>query len=1073
MRTARVLLSMAGLLLGALPAGRGAAAARAAPAVPVASITAVLQSGLLLRVGTGHPAAAAPFTPLFTGDRVRTPHGQRTAILLRDGAQFLLNQDTDLGIAFPILRLYRGEIFARIPHTGVFHVVVRTDAAVAAVQGTQFDIIARPPGRRSLTILTVAQGSVRLSNVHGSVLVLAGQQATANPNTAPSQPVTVPIGGIITWTSRVRLITTVALPPHFPTPRAAAQAARAARAWLVGHPRDGHAALALADALQDQGQETAARAGYGLVLALLPVGETANRVRAETGIAATSFALGDLAGADAAARRAQALDPGTLQAGLLRGDVAEARGDPAGALTIFQAVAVQHPDQPGPLVAAGVALLLQRRDDAAAASFRSAMRLHPPGWLAASALVDLSVLAEAAGDLQGALADDRRAVAADPRAAIAWIGLGTVLGQLGRYADALQPFAVAETLGAPYERATALDDSGEAHYELGQLGSELAAYRAALALNPADATAANGVGTAELALGHGAEAIAYTRLAVHLAPSLGDLQADYARALWAGHRYGEAAAVCRAALRNDPHNAALYLVLGYALEDGGRGRDAGAAYARAYTLRPPAGSAEDAATAGEIAFYAGHQDEAVADLRRATALHPAGYHAWELLGLVEERGRHFSAAIVAAKRAVALDPVDVVSLDVLVLCYEALGDDAHAAAADRAILEIDPDQPGIHAGLGLIAQRRGDLRAARDEFLAEIRIQSEPRNGGPRLATALASDWAELGLIYDQLHDPVSAAHAYAQALRYDPRHTLYLHALGEDQLAQGHAQQALASFDAAIRIDPRDAAAYYLRAEVEYQLGRVVEAERDARQAIALAPRDAASRLLLGLLLGRRGDYAGALAEYLAAAAAARGPAEEATAWAAAGNALDNLGRYGEAIPLYRRALARNPRIPLVHRELGLDLLRARRLDEARTQFLAAVAQDPRDPFAYFDLGLVDDAQGRGAQAAADLRRQIAVNAGNPTLLALDYRTLGLIYTEHRDWPGSVGAYRALVSLGAAVDQDYFNLGVAQEHTGDTAGAVTSVQKAYDLARGAGHAAVARQACQELVKLNVFCADS
>ena len=152
--------------LGPIPRGEAVR-----PGPPVASITTVLHTGLLLRLGMAHPTAAAPFTSLFTGDRLRTGRGQRTAILLQDGSQFLLDENTDLGIAFPILRLYHGEIFGRVPHSGARHAVVRTDAAVAAVQGTAFDVRAGPPGHPDLTVLTVVSGTVSLSNPRGSVLV--------------------------------------------------------------------------------------------------------------------------------------------------------------------------------------------------------------------------------------------------------------------------------------------------------------------------------------------------------------------------------------------------------------------------------------------------------------------------------------------------------------------------------------------------------------------------------------------------------------------------------------------------------------------------------------------------------------------------------------------------------------------------------------------------------------------------------------------------------------------------------------------------------------------------------------
>ncbi len=1060
-------------LLGALPAASaGGAPAAAPPAVPVASITAVLQSGLLLRAGAGHPTAAAPFTPLFTGDRVRTPQGQRTAILLRDGSQFLLNQNTDLGIAFPILRLYRGEIFARIAHSGNFHVVVRTDAAVAAVEGTQFDISAGLPSSPADTVLTVVEGRVRLSNAHGSVLVLAGEQATANPNTAPSQPVVVQVGGIVRWTSQVELITTIALPPHYPTPHAAAVAARAALAWLAVHPGDAQARLALADALADQGSAGNAQQQYRRALALLASSNVSGRMRAEIGIAATAFALGDLTGTAAAVAAALALDPSSLEAGLLRGDVALARGDLQGALGAYVALRRLYPHNPRPLVAVGFVLMLQRGTTEARIQLQAALRLRPPGWLVASVLVDLGAIAGFQGDRAGALAYDLRAVTADPRAAIAWIGVGTALGELGRYSEAIQPLTIAGRLGASFERATALDDLGEADYELGLLPKELAAYRAALALNPTDAVAANGMGTAELALGQTTLAIAYTGRAARLAPGLSDLVADYARALWSAHQDMAAEAVCTTALRRDHRSAALYLVLGYALEDAGQTAAAHAAYARAYALRPLASTgAEDAAFAGELAYYAGHMGEAIADLRLSAALHPANYHTWELLSLAEQRAHTDRQAIVAARQAIALNPRDIVAHLVLSQSYERLGDDQGAAAEDHAVLRLDPRQPTMHADLGLIAQRAGHLIAARDQFLTEIRVQSMPPNGGPRAASALAVDWAELGLIYDALHDPRNGANAYVHALHYNPHKGSYYLLLGRDEQALGQFVQAIASFSAAIHINPRDGNAYYDRGALALRLGILGPAVRDLAHAVALEPRDAPSRLEYGIALERAGRYAAARDQYRIAATLLQGKPLQAAAWNKLGNALDELQDYKDAISAYAHAVALNPRSTVVHSALGLDLLRTNQLAAARVQFQIVVAQNPHDSFAYFDLAAIDAQQGRLARALQEIGLQIAVNQGHPALLAIDYRLQGFIYTRQQGWHEAVSSFGWVIVFGKPTDQDYYNLGYAQEQTGDRAGARRNLARAYELARAGDHTALGKATCKELTKLGAPCA--
>ncbi len=1056
------------VLLGPLPV-QGVSAA---PTMPVASITSVLQTGLLLRGGSSHALAATPFTPLYTGDHLRTGVGQHASILLRDGSQFLLNQNTDLGIAFPVLHLYHGEIFGRVPHTGVLHAVVGTDAAVAAVEGTQFDISVGLTGGSAHTVLTVVEGSVRLSNALGSVLVGAAQQAMADPNRAPSQPVVVPLVGIIRWTSQVRLISTVALPPHYPTPRAATVAGAGARARLVGHPGDAQAHLTLADALADAGAAPSAQREYGRALVLLRAANHTDRGRALAGIAAMAFVLGNLARADAVAGTALIVDPTNVLAGMLRGDVAVARSDLVGALVDYALMHKRHPTLPGPLVSMGMVLVLQRQDKAATAALLSALGLHPPGWLMSSALLDLGDLAGFEGDLHGELAYALRAVKADPQSAGAWINVGTALSLLGRYGEALQPLTVASRLGSPFERASALDNLGEEYYELGQLRPELAAYRAALALSPRDPVAANGAGTAELAIGQNDAAIRDTRRAVQAAPTIGDLSADYARALWADHQYNLAEEVCRRALRSNPHDANLYLVLGFAYDDGGQAQEAHASYARAYALRPSAeGSAEDAALAGQLAFYAGHLSEARADLQRSAHLHPAAYLTWQLLALVDQYMHDYRASVLAALRGIALDSTDLVSRSTLALSYQALGEDTAAMAQDRAILRLYPHQTTVHEQIAIIAHQRGDLATAHAEAVAEIAVQNEPTNRtDPQVAAHLAADWAELGLIEDDQQMPRRAVAAFAQAVHYDPHAASYYRAMGLAQRALGQPEQAIASFSAAIRLNPHDENALYDRGAAEATLGRLTVAARDLRDAVALSPHDAAAHEQLAIVLMNSGDYRGASDQSRITAILLKGQPGETVMWAGQGNALDHLGDYRAAITAYRHAVEVDPHNTVAHSGLGLDLARTAQYDAARVEFTTVLAQQPQDAFAYFDLAVVDQAQGKTAQALQEVSRQIAINHGKRVLLAQDERELGLLYAGRSQWHEAANAFGHVIVLGSRTDVDYFDLGYAQEQAGDRAGALAHLRTAHSLATAARHGSLVKAACTALSKIGARC---
>lgn len=86
----------------------------------------------------------------------------------------------------------------------------------------------------------------------------------------------------------------------------------------------------------------------------------------------------------------------------------------------------------------------------------------------------------------------------------------------------------------------------------------------------------------------------------------------------------------------------------------------------------------------------------------------------------------------------------------------------------------------------------------------------------------------------------------------------------------------------------------------------------------------------------------------------------------------LHQQGRLAEARPLYRQALAANPRDAVARNLLGETWLAAGNLREAEACFELAVRDDPALPQAQNNLGVVRRAQGRLAEALAAFSRAL-----------------------------------------------------------------------------------------------------
>ena len=142
------------------------------------------------------------FQPLFVSDRVRTLTASRGAILFIDETQVKLNAGAVLTVqqikttagTSTTLNLLEGEGWFRTknPASGL---TIKTPRAAASIRGTEIDIVVR--GNDS--VLTVTEGAAEFSNDAGSILVNAGEEATAIPGQIPTKRVLLNPEDAVQW----------------------------------------------------------------------------------------------------------------------------------------------------------------------------------------------------------------------------------------------------------------------------------------------------------------------------------------------------------------------------------------------------------------------------------------------------------------------------------------------------------------------------------------------------------------------------------------------------------------------------------------------------------------------------------------------------------------------------------------------------------------------------------------------------------------------------------------------------------------------------------------------------------
>jgi tetratricopeptide (TPR) repeat protein len=455
---------------------------------------------------------------------------------------------------------------------------------------------------------------------------------------------------------------------------------------------------------------------------------------------------------------------------------------------------------------------------------------------------------------------------------------------------------------------------------------------------------------------------------------------------------------------------------------------------------------------------------------RSVLLHPETYFAWVQLAVIDVDAQNYQAAIAEAKQAVKLNPDAVTAHSTLGLAYLQIGQYSLAAAEERTVLRIDPTQPHAHADLALIALNLGNTRTARDEYLAEIRVQSLPYNRDAHVARALAVDWQGLGLVYMFMRDPARAATAYERAIGIDPTLFSAYDGLAFAQERMLRAADALASFGKAIQYNPQDETAFYFRGLLETALGQTKAAERDLRSAVALSPTDPSARAGLGDVLRLEGRYPEARMQLLQALQQARGTSAEEQVWVSIGRLYDATGQEMSAAGAYQSALKINAHDLVARLAYGEDLLKLHQPAAARVQFALVAQQDVASSAAYADLALAEEQLGHTSIALADLHHQIAINRGNRAALAGDFHALGTIYAGHRQWHDAAGAFAQAVAFGARTAEDYYDLGNAQARAGERTNAVRSLRRAEVLARAAGDSTLSGEICTELEQIGAGC---
>jgi tetratricopeptide (TPR) repeat protein len=387
------------------------------------------------------------------------------------------------------------------------------------------------------------------------------------------------------------------------------------------------------------------------------------------------------------------------------------------------------------------------------------------------------------------------------------------------------------------------------------------------------------------------------------------------------------------ALKNDPDNAVAHYQLGIAFDQQHNDERAESEWREAIRLRPSLTDAQRALAALEL--RRGDADALMQTAQQIINFQPSSADGFVLHAVAEINRQKYGDAEQDLQRAMQAAPasaVPYVQMGIIRLQQKRFGE---AEKFYRQALDKDPSS-GDGLG-GLINTYLALKQPEKAIAAANAQIALLPKNSSfyDLLGTAL----------FNGKKDLKGAEVALRKAVELDKNNSDALVKLGKVQVAEGEADQALATYKQSIKDNPREISFYILAGEIYDSESKWDDAKAMYQQALSLEPNHPlASNNLAYVILQQGGNIDIALNM---AQTARRGMPDSPNAADTLGWAYFQKGVYHSAIDLFQEALRLNEKRGSaddanVHYHLGLAYQKTNQPTLARQQLERVLKINP-----------------------------------------------------------------------------------------------------------------------------------
>jgi protein O-mannosyl-transferase len=147
----------------------------------------------------------------------------------------------------------------------------------------------------------------------------------------------------------------------------------------------------------------------------------------------------------------------------------------------------------------------------------------------------------------------------------------------------------------------------------------------------------------------------------------------------------------------------------------------------------------------------------------------------------------------------------------------------------------------------------------------------------------------------------------------------------------------------------------------------------------------------------------------------------------------------YESGVSLWRDTVAKAPRNPWAHYNLGIEYTLQGKNDEAMAEYRTALEITPGNAMAHNRLGLALETRGQADEAISHFRRALEIRPD----YAEAYNNIGIVLANRGEGENAIAHFRKALEILPDYAEAQFNLGVALEAGGKLNSAIPCFQKA------------------------------